>query len=197
MVLRNVLVLLLLILGMFGRAEACSCATSSREDGFRNAEHVFIARIESVRHVQQSPGRLIDATGRRVYPQMATFSLVERFKGDPKQVTALRTGYGGGDCGVPLIVGFEYMVLVEDDGIVSMCKGFYGPHARWHERANDSAKTSLKRFTASVEDFFRTGRPIADPPEPAYGIGDSFIPPPPPPPEQTKIKQVDAGCSSD
>lgn len=174
------LFLFLLMLGIMalGRTEACSCTRDSgMEHQFRAAKHVFIVRIESVKRVDVSPHSGDE-------PQLATYTVVENFRGDPRLVPSLRSGYGGGDCGTPLIVGLDYLVLVGDDGSVNFCSGFYGPHFGWNSdwHVMDGKKDALATFTDSVRNYFRSGTPITPPPPPEFVGEDSYMSPPPPPP---------------
>jgi hypothetical protein len=135
------------------------------------------------------------------YPQHADFTVVEVMKGDPKTVAELRAGYGGGDCGIPLIAGFDYLVLVGKSGEMSYCQGFFGPHYGWNETRQFEPERLkvLRLFTQSIRDHFRSKTKIIRPPPDDFGLEDSgsrwFEPL-----ERKKsenAKKVEPGCKSD
>ena len=46
-----------------------------------------------------------------VLKQSAAYTVVETLKGERLSVPHLTSGYGGGDCGIPLIAGAYYVVF--------------------------------------------------------------------------------------
>lgn len=153
---------------------ACSCPMGPVEAAFDAAPNVFIAHVTRVSEVPPPKRPDGDVQWEDMLVQHAEFTALETFKGDPKRVRTLRSGYGHGDCGVPLIVGMDYLVLVGDEGVVSYCSGFFGPHYGWLDRSlfRSDRRVALERFTASVRDHFRAGKKIAPAPRADLGIED-------------------------
>lgn len=139
---------------------------ATMEDQFRNAKHVFVAQIETVGY--ESRGRFNERA------QVAGYKVVKQLKESGSKPRSLRSGYGYGDCGVPLVAGLQYLVLVNDSGEIGLCSGFYGPQFGWTDGRP-------KAFLDSVTSFYRQGTKIIEPPRSALGIEDSYVPPPPPP----------------
>ncbi|MBN8480913.1 MAG: hypothetical protein J0L88_04905 [Xanthomonadales bacterium] len=154
------------------QVDACSCTRRSVETAFDNAKHVFVARIERVELV--APPRNGDD---RWEPQRASFSMRDALKGKPNRIKRLRTGYGYGDCGVPLIVGADYLVLANDHGRISLCSGYFGPHFGFVEDGlDDDEPRPWRNFIESVRKHYSAGSAIERPPSPAYGVKDaSFL----------------------
>jgi hypothetical protein len=100
------------IILLSAKAVACSCADKDIKQIIDTSQHIFIAEIASVRKNPDSKGPL-DTT-------LASFSVVERIKGTPGELGQLNSGYGGGDCGIPFLVGHK-MLIFTTDGTVSMC----------------------------------------------------------------------------
>ncbi|MFA0814112.1 hypothetical protein [Microbulbifer epialgicus] len=36
-------------------------------------------------------------------------------KGSPKKIEKIRTGFGGGDCGIPMTIGQAYVIFFENE----------------------------------------------------------------------------------
>ena len=151
---------------------ACSCPQESIEQAFDEAPIVFVAHVTEVRfQAMPSSG---DISPEDFAPQRAKFSVVEKFKGDPAQVKELKAGYGGGDCGVPLVVGFDYMVLVDSNGYINYCSGFFGPQYDWKNATRQSKqRDALRTFTQSVVAHFKTRGKISRPPSADLQMEDS------------------------
>ena len=106
------------MLALFARdTAACSCAHTTLEEKLDGAEVVALVRIENARVNPEWIAELgKEEPSFRVRPILATFEPVEVFKGTLKQVKYLTSGYGGGDCGLPLIPGSDVLVSGTSDG---------------------------------------------------------------------------------
>ncbi|MFT3790806.1 MAG: hypothetical protein QM741_06960 [Rudaea sp.] len=175
---RKAFAIALLVIAPIMRVQACSCPTDSIEEAFDSAPIVFIAHITSIRYREppENSSKFEDYAAQR-----AKFTVIEALKGDPKLVSELAAGYGGGDCGVPLIVGFDYMVLVDPHGYINYCSGFFGPHYGWNNTSWQSEqRQALTAFTQSVRDHYKTKAKISRPPSADLRMEDSstlwFVP---------------------
>jgi hypothetical protein len=105
----------LLSLMLVGHAVACQCLGLSIEEQIDRAAHVFRGRITSADWVRSGP----EGTGR----VNAKFEVIAVLKGDPTRLEGLSTATGPGDCGVPIIVGMEYVFFLGANGETSSCNG--------------------------------------------------------------------------
>lgn len=106
-----------------GIAEACTCPAST-EFWWQEATRVALVRIESVGwQTEDGFSRATCSTGPRcVSKQVARFTPIESFKGSLHAVPTLASGYGGGDCGIPLVAGAYYVVFLrQGDSNVGIC----------------------------------------------------------------------------
>ena len=154
-------------------ATACSCPAITLEAALDAATNVFVARVTSVRAVPP-PAPPAEMKWEDTLVQHARFTVVETYKGRPARIAELRSGYGHGDCGVALVVGMDYLVLVENDGIVNYCSGFFGPHFGWGEKPNSVSERSrmLDGFAASIRQHYLTKSKVSRPPPAQLGIED-------------------------
>lgn len=82
------------------------------------SQYVFVARIISAREVK-SEEALLD----RSYVE-AEYELLELLQGFEGGLPfTLRSGYGGGDCGVPFRIGSQILVHTDDSGRIGVCSG--------------------------------------------------------------------------
>ncbi|HZX78765.1 hypothetical protein [Lysobacter sp.] len=106
-----------------GIAAACTCPAST-EYWWQEATRVALVRIESVGwRTEDGFSRATCSIGPRcVSKQVARFTQIESFKGSLNAVPTLASGYGGGDCGIPLVAGAYYVVFLrKDDSNVGIC----------------------------------------------------------------------------
>lgn len=81
---------------------ACSCAMMpSPEEGFVNAQAVFSGEVIGIKE----NSRFLGSRGKTVL-----FAVRETWKGPSEMEFAIKTGSGGGDCGVAFVVGEKYLV---------------------------------------------------------------------------------------
>lgn len=128
------LMLLTAMLGLASfAANACMCPPPPpAKEAARRSDLVFVGRVVSVQTHESSlfavwvKDRLSDigdALGQdwqRDYSRdswrEATFEIAERFKGPAVRKVAIDTGWGAGDCGVPVVVGESYLVFARHLG---------------------------------------------------------------------------------
>ncbi|MBF2756021.1 MAG: hypothetical protein ISN29_12325 [Gammaproteobacteria bacterium AqS3] len=98
---------------------ACSCVEADLKGQVRSADQVFIGQLHSA--------RLITPEGEDDFPEIeADMQPQDVFKGrvKPGEAVRIRTGLGGGDCGVPMRVGRFYAVFMDrDDDRIGICGG--------------------------------------------------------------------------
>lgn len=94
-------------------AAACSCSSTPLSEKVEAASFVGVVRVESTRLRPNllellKGGENADEARNAI---LADFTPVAVLKGDVREVTLLTSGFGGGDCGVSLIPGFDYLVI--------------------------------------------------------------------------------------
>jgi hypothetical protein len=91
-------------------AFACSCSSYSLHEQLDKADIVMVVRVTQTRlNPEGLKSHQFDDNG----PVHATFELTETLKGDPSKVEELFSGYGGGDCGIPLLPGLYYFIVAK------------------------------------------------------------------------------------
>jgi hypothetical protein len=104
-----------LILGIsviHGDALACSCGDRSVRQIVETSGYIFVAEITSAK---KNPDA--DSLLNRV---AAEFEVLDVIKGAPQELNVLHSGIGGGDCGIPFLVG-HVMLVFTNDGTVTTC----------------------------------------------------------------------------
>jgi hypothetical protein len=132
--------LCLMLLVASSSALACSCLrTDSDESRFRQAKHVFTARITGATEVKDGQGARIEAK----------FSVSEVFKGQPHKLEQLWShipfGHDSNSCAVVFSVGEHYVFLVDDDGLVDYCSG----SKRYNPALEKSAVEALRALASA------------------------------------------------
>lgn len=99
------------------------------------------------------------------YGRKVEVEVVESFSGDVKGVVFIKTGFGGGDCGVPFQVGEEYLIRAGEprNGLYSV--GICGKtaHVRYHQdtlaslRAWKQGKPRPRIVSGSLQDWTTRG----------------------------------------
>jgi hypothetical protein len=96
-------------------ALACTCPPGT-DFWWEQSTNVLLVRIDSVTsNYEQATSRKPCSASERMctQKQVAKFTLVETFKGSGGKVNSLASGYGGGDCGIPVIAGTFYVVFLQ------------------------------------------------------------------------------------
>jgi len=105
----------MLLLGRLEAAGACQISDPHTDEQlYAKASAVFVGRIFRTEEVE---GRLEFAgtVDLRVVPLVeATFRLVEVLKGDPPVDRKIRGLIGHSTCGVSLLVGFDYLIFLNE-----------------------------------------------------------------------------------
>jgi hypothetical protein len=112
---------------------ACSCGEISPQDAFAGAREVFAGTVLHIARFEPASPSALPAvspmeTGEgAVEPppvqiiengpmNRVTFQVTETWKGSNTIVKAVVTGQGNGDCGVPFVLGTDYLVYSGDTG---------------------------------------------------------------------------------
>ena len=150
------------LLGLLpGIVKACTCPAGT-DFWWKQATRVALVRIESVGwQTEDFITRRACAAGPRCAPkQVGRFTQIEAFKGSVNAIPTLASGYGHGDCGIPLTAGTYYVeFLRKDESNVGICNAA-GPYIR------------LK----SIEPFLQSLRRVAR--DPNAKLPDDPRPPP-------------------
>jgi hypothetical protein len=93
-------------------AVACSCDSKDVKEIVDASQHIFVAEIISAQKNPES-----DSIWNSV---SADFEIIDVIKGAPHELDHLYSGFGGGDCGIPFLVGHKLIVFT-DDGTVTAC----------------------------------------------------------------------------
>jgi hypothetical protein len=104
-----------LILGIsvaYSDALACSCGDRNIRQIVDTSQYIFVAEITSAKKNPDADSRL-----NRV---AAEFEILDVIKGVPQELNVLHSGIGGGDCGIPFLVG-HVMLVFTNDGTVTTC----------------------------------------------------------------------------
>lgn len=134
-------IILLLVFLIPSTSFACKCAKPNIEEAIKNSKYVFIAAITSTK---------VNGTGEKFLTGVAAeFKLVKSLKGNAKELKHLSSGFGGGDCGIPFNVGFQYIIYT-NDGSVGICSG----SQIYPGEENDDG------YSAQVSEFIKTGKKL-------------------------------------
>jgi hypothetical protein len=160
---------------------------SSLEERIDRAAVVAVVRVETL---SRHPGWLDDSlrTHGRVEPIVVGHELIEAFKGADLLPDRLVTGFGGGDCGLPLQPAEDVLVIgtPEADGPhagelrLSVCAGsrVLGVHSLLGARDQDEAG---RRRWQAVLDAMRQNVLTGEPVHACVGHILQLVPPPPGP----------------
>ena len=133
--------ILIALLNIPSLSYACSCGIINIKEVITESKHVFVAGVKSVKIGK--PGK------DHMKSVVAEFQLIESIKGNPKEIKKLYSGFGGGDCGIPLNVGWQYIVYT-NDGVISVCSG----SRRYPGKENDDGYTeAVRAYLISGTDF--------------------------------------------
>ena len=110
------LALLLLVGGLLtiatSPAQACSCVVGTPDQGIRKSDVVFQGVVD---RIEDGPRRLV-------------FDIEHIWKGHPHEGVAVRTGMGGGDCGLGGEVGDRIFIVAYKDDVntlqANICFGY-------------------------------------------------------------------------
>lgn len=177
---RRVSALFALGLGLAaGEAAACSCAHTAIEERIDAARTIALVRV---RRVELDPTWQAGDNGfANGYPLQAEADVLETLRGVPRTSLRLRSGFGDGDCGVPLVPGHDVLLVEAADGetfdldfcSASRLLGLGSLLAA----AGRPVPPSLDRlFVQALRDYLAMRTPI-------HTCLRGGVPPPPPPPD--------------
>lgn len=109
-------VVIFLVVLLSSNAYACSCLQLDLADRFQNSMNVFTAKLSAATVVQPA--------NEKEWPYIeGTFKVIEAYKGSPQPTTKLKTGMGGGDCGIPMTVARKYIIFQSNNEYIGICDG--------------------------------------------------------------------------
>lgn len=157
-------------------ALACMCPPDMAA-WLRRADTVLVVRVDSVTWGGEDPvsGNTCDTARPSCFgAQMATVKAVHAIKGDGRSLTTVSSGYGGGDCGIPLIAGAYYVVFLRGGGrSVGSCNAV-GPYIRLSGDSGPYPR-EISHYVRSVEAAMKDPKAaIAPAPAPRRLEGSSF-----------------------
>ena len=159
-----------------GSALACSClAKASLVDKLDPDDAVVLVRLDSIR-----AERSCASNGLCMPIQVAEYTLVESLRGYPQTHAPLISGYGYGNCGVPLIAGAEYIAVMAPGsrGLGSCNSAGPYPPAEYRDPRDQQA---MRDYLDALRRRMAGG---AAPGPPPRTLAFDYLPPPPPPPPQ-------------
>lgn len=117
-----------LILMIFpGRTLACSCLRTPLEEHVAEAERIFVGVLVSTKIVKPK------SEGEWSYIQ-GNIKVESAIKGQVKKNEEVRTGFGGGDCGIPMTTGRAYVIFSSSkENYIGIC-GASGEIMRYEEQ---------------------------------------------------------------
>ncbi|MFD0727437.1 hypothetical protein [Lysobacter brunescens] len=121
-------------------AIACSCPLDT-QTWWDASDDVALVRVNSTGVTSGHP--IMDTPcvddGPCVVKQSASFKTIETFKGSLANISRLTSGYGSGDCGIPLVAGAYYVLFTRGgSGQIGFCNAA-GPYAPRYPYARHSA----------------------------------------------------------
>ena len=132
------------MLGLFcSEAAACSCPVKTFDEFVKNADEIYFATLEEAKVVRSAHERESAFIAAR-------FDVRRTFKGAPHRgKMMLRTGLGGGDCGIPMLVSQTYIIFKQKelDGIGD-CDGSGGMYHFQEDEVAAKVKAALKKISS-------------------------------------------------
>jgi len=97
---------------------ACSCVPFNFEDQVRSSEVIFIANLKSA-------SIAVEKEGEYEWPYVeGIFDVEKTYKGSVSGEVKVKTGFGGGDCGVPFTIGRTYAIFTSKENMtIGICDG--------------------------------------------------------------------------
>jgi hypothetical protein len=93
-------------------AVACSCGNGNIKEVIDVSQCIFVAEITSAQRNPDSDSPFSSVS--------ADFEIIDVIKGTPHELDRLYSGFGGGDCGIPFLVGHKLIVFT-NEGTVTSC----------------------------------------------------------------------------
>jgi hypothetical protein len=96
---------------------ACSCVPIDFDERINKADMIYKANLVSASYINPKNEDDWD------YIE-AKFSVIESYKGDMVQEFTVKTGLGGGDCGIPMIIARNYIIIKSSkQEYIGICDG--------------------------------------------------------------------------
>lgn len=97
-------------------AYACSCIQVDLADRFNDSQSVFTAKLSSA--------KAFTLSDKREMPYVeGIFKVIEIYKGNPTEEIKLKTGMGGGDCGIQMSFARKYIIFKGSNDYIGICGG--------------------------------------------------------------------------
>lgn len=98
------------------------------------------------------------------------FKTLRTLKQQGSMPEVLRTGFGGGDCGVELLPANNYLILTNASGAVTSCSGYE------HAGFGDAISCSYQAYIAAIEKRIEgRGRGPDLPRSPGYSVDQTVV----------------------
>jgi len=106
---------------------ACSCLHQPLSKHVADAKSIYVGVLTS--------SKIIEAKSDKEWPYVeGSISVETIIKGSPKKIEKVRTGFGGGDCGIPMTIGRAYVIFFENEQYHIGSCGASGQIQRYHEK---------------------------------------------------------------
>lgn len=136
---------LLLLLALASTdASACSCVARTLDDFIANSDSIHVA------HLQQA--KLVKGGSGREWPSVeASFEVRNTLKGKARtRKLTLKTGMGGGDCGIPMTVAETYILFLEKgQNEIGICDGSGPMYGLEEDEVSAKVKAAMAKRPAS------------------------------------------------
>lgn len=87
-----------------GYVLACSCLRAPLEDHIKDADRIFVGVLSS--------SKIVKPKSDKEWPYVeGTIEVESTIKGKTKNKEKVLTGFGGGDCGIPMTAGRAYVIF--------------------------------------------------------------------------------------
>lgn len=87
---------------------ACSCLYQTLEKHVADAKNIYVGVLTS--------SRIIEPESDKEWPYIeGTIEVETIIKGAPQKIEKIRTGFGSGDCGIPMTIGRAYVIFFEKE----------------------------------------------------------------------------------
>jgi hypothetical protein len=178
----------LLLAASAGDAAACSCRMAPIEERLDEADTIALVRVHRIELDRDWSGRP-GATFASGFPLRAEADVLETLRGAPRATLQLRTGFGGGDCGVPLTPGDDVLLIASGtDGEFELhfCSAsrVLGRGSLLEAMGLPAPRSRERLYLQAVREYLAAGTPI-------HACLQGGVPPPPPPPPAPDAEPVE------
>ena len=119
--------LILVLITFPGYAFACSCLRTALEDQVKDSEKIFVGVLTS--------SKIVNPRTDKEWPYIeGTIEVETIIKGKVGKIEKVRTGLGGGDCGISMTTGRAYVIFsISEENYIGIC-GASGELRRYEEK---------------------------------------------------------------